>query len=99
MSDARDKRAAEIRDAIRQILRYDWNPIGFDELPLDEYDNYIGTVYRILAGSRSEEELIDFLAKTECDTIGLGEPKVKLSDYRNSLRPVAKKLLALDVKL
>jgi hypothetical protein len=99
-TDARDKRAAEIQDAIRQILRHDWNPIGFAELlPLDEYDSYIGPVYRILASNRSEKDLIDFLAKTECDTIGLGNPKGTQSNYHKRLRPIAEKLLALNVKL
>ncbi|HVU09126.1 MAG TPA: hypothetical protein VHG89_11350 [Verrucomicrobiae bacterium] len=92
MSDARDKRAAEIQDAIRQILRCDWNPIGFD-VPLDEYDSYIGSVYRILASSRSEEELIKFLDWTEQNTIGMP------NNSREKLRPIAQKLLALNVKL
>lgn len=99
MSNTRDKRAAEIQDAIQLILYYDWNPIECTDLPLDEYDSYIGPVYRILANSRSEEDLIDFLTETECNTIGLGEPKGARNDYREKLRPVAKKLLALDVKL
>jgi hypothetical protein len=99
MSDSREKRAAEIQNAIRHILYYDWNPIGFGSLPLDEYDSYIAPVYRILASSRSEKELINFLAETECDTIGLGKTKGTQSDYREKLRPIAEKLLALDVKL
>jgi hypothetical protein len=38
MTDIREKRAAEIQDSIRQVLRHDWNPIGFgDVLPEDEY--------------------------------------------------------------
>jgi hypothetical protein len=86
MADPRDKRAAEIQDSIRQILYHDWNPIGFAGLlPEDEYDSYIGPVYRILAGSRSEAELIDFLRW----------PPV--SDEK--LQTVARKLLALNVKL
>jgi hypothetical protein len=100
MSDARDKRAAEIQDAIRQILRQDWNPLGFvDHLPPDEYDSYIAPVYRILASSRTEEKLINFLDETECDTIGLGKPTGTQKDSREKLRPIAKKLLALNIKL
>jgi hypothetical protein len=99
MSDARNKRATEIQDAIQLILYYDWNPIPFGNLPLDEYDSYIAPIYRILASSRSEEKLIDFLIKTECDTIGLGEPKMAQDHYREKLRPIAKKLLKLNVKL
>ncbi len=94
MADARDKRAAEIQDSIRQILRHDWNPIGFDEvLPEDEYDSYIAPVYRILAGSRSEQELIEFLFRTERDTIGVP------CESPEQLRPVARRLLELDVSL
>lgn len=82
----REERAAEIQDSIRQILYHDWNPIGFDGLlPEDEYDSYIAPVYRILAGSRTEAELIAFL---RCPPI---------SD--DQLRRVAQQLLALNVKL
>ncbi len=84
MADPRDKRAAEIQDSIRQILYHDWNPIGFD-VPEDEYDSYIGPVYRILASSRSEAELIAFLRWPP------------MAD--DQLRTVARKLLELNVKL
>ncbi|MBN2019592.1 MAG: hypothetical protein JW749_05140 [Sedimentisphaerales bacterium] len=88
MADPRDKRAAEILDSIRQILFHDWNPYCVDKNPNleDEYDCFISPVYQILTGSRSEEELIDFL---------FSESK----GIREKLRPIAKKLLALNVKL
>jgi hypothetical protein len=90
----RDKGAAEIQDSIRQILYHDWNPIGFAGLlPEDEYDSYIGPVYRILAGTRSEAELIALLRWTESETIGVSPA----SDEQ--LRSVARKRLALNVKL
>jgi hypothetical protein len=94
MAGSRDKRAAEIQDSIRQILRHDWNPIGFDEhLPQGEYDSYIAPVYRVLVGSRSEQELIELLFRTEWDIIGLP------CKSPEQLRPVARKLLELDVRL
>ncbi len=94
MTDTREKRAAEIQDAIRQVLYHDWNPIGFgDALPADEYDSYIAPVYRILVGSRSEQELIEYLFRTERDTIGCACESPEL------LRPVARRLLELDVRL
>jgi hypothetical protein len=66
MTDSRESRAAKIQDSIRQVLYRDRNPIGFGEaLPADEYDSYIAPVYRILVGSRSEQELIEFLSSTE----------------------------------
>jgi len=60
---------------------------------VDEYDSYIAGVYRILAGSRSEEELAEFLYTTEREVIGLSVESLE------KLRPVARKLLALDVTL
>jgi len=95
MSDSRVKRAAEIQDSIRQILFQEWDPIGVSNNSklVNEYDSYIAPVYRILTGSRSEDELIDFLYRTENDTIGI------FCDVREQLRPVARKLLALDVRL
>ena len=68
MTDSRESRAAKIQDSIRQVFRHDWNPIGFgDVLPEDEYDSYIAPVYRILAGSRSEQEIIECLFRLESD--------------------------------
>jgi hypothetical protein len=93
MADPRDKRAAEIQDSIRQVLYRDWNPIGVSELPENEYDSYIAPVYRILVGSRSEQELIESLFRIERDTIGMP------CKSPEQLRSVARKLLELDVRL
>ena len=94
MTDSRESRAAKIQDSIRQILRHDWNPIGFgDVLPEGEYDNYIAPVYRILTGSRSEQELIEYLFRTERDAIGVSCESPEQS------RPIARRLLELDVRL
>jgi hypothetical protein len=94
MSDSRKSRAAKIQGSIRQVLRHDWNPIGFAEhLPEDDYDSYIAPVYRILAGSRSEQELIECLLRLESDIIGVP------CESPEQLRPVAQKLLELDVRL
>jgi hypothetical protein len=93
MTDSRD-RAAEIQDSIRQILYREWDPIGVSgTAPDDEYDSYIAPVYRILTGSRSEQVLIEFLFRTERDTIGLS------CESPEQLRPVARRLLELDVRL
>lgn len=80
---------------IRAALMSDWDPIGVAGIPeaADEYDSYIGAVYRILAGSRSEDELVEFLYHTETQTMGL------CLCTRGRVREVARKLLALDVSL
>ena len=91
----REKQALEIQDSIRQILFWEWDPIGIadEEWPEDEYDAYIAPVYRILVSSRSEDDLIEYLQKTARVTIGMpsGNPV--------ELRGVAKKLLLLNVGL
>jgi hypothetical protein len=94
MAESREKRAAEIQDAIRQILYRDWDPIGVcGAAPEDEYDSYIGGVYRILSTSRSEEALIQYLAGAFQDLLGSEERAPE------RLCSVARKLLALDVRL
>ncbi len=95
MKVSREQRAAEIQESIRQILFLDWDPIGVNNNAklADEYDSYIAPVYRILSGSRSEDELIELLFRTEHDQIGTG------CESPEQLRPVARKLLALNVAL
>ena len=95
MERSREQRAAKIQDSIRQVLFRDWDPIGVNDNPqlVDEYDSYIAPVYRILSGSRSEDDLIECLYRTEHDQIGTG------CESLEQLRPVARKLLALDVTL
>ena len=95
MDNSRDKRVAGIQGSIRQVLRDDWNPIGFP-VPEDEYDAYISPVYGILVGSRSEQELCDFLFRTARDTIGIAQDSVEHFELG---RLIARKLLELDVRL
>jgi hypothetical protein len=92
MTYSRAIRAAKIQDAIRQVLLRDWNPLGLDDsMPDDEYDAYIAPVYRILAGSRSEQELMVCLSRLARDDIGAPFASPEL------LQPIARKLLALYV--
>ena len=95
METFQSQRGREVMQLIREALMRDWDPIGVADIPeaADEYDSYIGSVYRILAGSRSEDELVEFLRHTEIETMGLGGAS------RERLREVARKLLALDVRI
>ena len=93
MTDSRESRAAKIQDSIRQVLYHDWHPIPVPDLPEDEYDSYIAPVYRVLVGSRSEQELIDCLFRLERDAIDMS------SESPEQLRPIARRLLELDVRL
>ena len=93
--DTKKQRAAEIQQSIREVLMHQWDPIGVADCITtdDEYDAYIAPVYRILVGSRSEDELIACLHFTERDVIGVAPANPE------SLRGVARVLLALNVKL
>ena len=88
MTYSREFRAAKIQDSIRQVLYRDWDPIGLPLLPADEYDDYIAPVYQILVGSRSEQELIDG-----------GVELIGFEKSPEELRPIARRLLELDIGL
>jgi hypothetical protein len=66
-------RVSAIQDSIRKILMDEWDPIGVRGVPgaVDEYDAYIGRLYGILVGSRSNTDIIDCLARIERDEIGV----------------------------
>jgi hypothetical protein len=95
MKNSKVKRATEIQDSIRQVLFLYWDPFNVNDNPKlqDEYNSYIAPIYRILVGSRSEDEPILYLYQTESQTPDMS------CDSRKRLRPVARRLLELDVKL
>jgi hypothetical protein len=88
-------RAIEILDAIREVLFKDWDPIGINDCAttVAEYDAYIAPVYRILVGSRSENDLVETFRKIEREQMGLG------ASSHEKLHSVANKLLELHVAL
>jgi len=95
MASNKHQRAHAIQESIREILLRDWDPIGINDVPeaSDEYDSYVGGVYRLLASGCSVEELINHLFIIETRTMGLFVPD------REHLKPVATKLLSLNVSL
>jgi len=89
----RESRAKEIQSEIRKVLLDDWNPIGCS-VPSDEYDTYIGGIYRLLFQGASISELAEHLATIEFRTIGLevlpeerNEVAAKLSKVNVLLKP------------
>ncbi len=89
----RSKKAIEIQESIRHILFYDWDPIGInDSFPDDEYDSYVGGIYRLLASGASEFQIIERLYQLE--TISMG-----LNGNQERLKNVAEKLMKLNVSL
>jgi hypothetical protein len=94
MTDARDRKAKEIQDAIREVLYRDWDPLNVcDAGPKDEYDSYIGAIYRVLASSPSREVVARELVKIESESMGFDQVR------EEALFPVADKLLSIDVRL
>jgi hypothetical protein len=94
MTDARDRKAKEIQDAIREVLYRDWDPLNVcDAGPKDEYDSYIGAIYRILASSPSREAVARELVRIESESMGFDQVK------EEALLRVADKLLSIDIRL
>ena len=90
----RSERAKEIQEAIRQVLLHEWDPIGVSDIPEahDEYDSYVGGIYRLLASGASEYQIIERLYNLE--TVDMGLP-----GNREGLKRVAEKLAELSVSL
>jgi hypothetical protein len=90
----RSERAKEIQEAIRQVLLHEWDPIGVSDIPeaQDEYDSYVGGIYRLLASGASEYQIIERLYNLE--TVDMGLP-----GNREGLKRVAEKLAELSVSL
>ena len=87
-------RAREVQEQIRLILLHDWDPIGVQDEPSaqDEYDSYVGGMYRLLADGASTVEVAKHLARIEGEQMGLPSS----ADVRLS---VATKLCGLNVKI
>lgn len=94
MKDPKEKRARDIMKWIHDVLWNDWDPIGVKGYgPDDEYDSYIGGIYRILSGNPTESELIDHLYRIETERLSLS------SHDKELVRPIAQKLMKIDVTL
>ena len=96
MPSKRDRKhhGTDIQDAIRQVLMQDWDPIGIKNTPecRDEYDSYIGGIYRLLARGATEEQIVEHLDRIESQQMLL--PR---SD-KTTLDPVARKLRSLELR-
>ncbi len=70
------RRGHDIQSAIRQVLLTQWDPIGVAGVPeaVDEYDGYVGPVYRLLSSSASDRELAEYLAGIQTGAMGLHDP-------------------------
>ena len=66
-------RARRYHDAIRRVLLKEWDPIGVSEImeAQDEYDPYVGAVYRMLITRKSKTDIFDYLWWLETEHMGL----------------------------
>jgi hypothetical protein len=92
---AKQARAREIQEAIAHVLLHTWDPIGVKDEPQaqDEYDSYVGGVYRLLASGATPQEVAEHLCLVETESMGLTQARP------SDLLPVAEKLCSLDVRL
>lgn len=91
----RKRRAREIQDQIHEILLRDWDPIGVADVPecQDEYDAYVGGVYRLLSEGASSEDVAMQLRHVETVWLGI------VAGTQEHLLEVARNLCALDVRM
>ena len=94
MSD-RTHRAAEIQRHINDVLLDCWDPLSVraEEGHADEYNAYVGPVYRLLASGASALAIAEHLARVEADAMGFERTDPQ------ALLPVADALLRLDIRL
>ncbi len=56
---------------LSRLLREDWNPIGVDDVPANEYAGYATRLGGLLREGISEEELARFLEEARTGAMGL----------------------------
>ena len=89
MTHYRD-RAKTYHNLIKKVLLHEWDPIGVSDIPeaQDEYDSYVGGVYKRLISRTKENDLFEYLWNIETDHMGL------TGDRQHTMN-ITKKLLDL----
>jgi hypothetical protein len=87
--DPERRKGRDMQRAIGDILLRNWDPIGIADVAEahDEYDAYVGGVYRLLASGASPKQIAEHLARVETSTLGFADTDPK------TLVPVGKKLI------
>jgi hypothetical protein len=88
--ESRERRAREIQEAIRLVLLRDWDPIGVRDVPeaQDEYDGYVGGVYRLLVSGATLSELAEHLLQIERESMRLSPRPDVLVDVSSRLKQI-----------
>src|SRR5439155_385074 len=89
---SRGRRAREIESQIAAILLHDWDPIGVADEPQarDEYDSYVGGVYRLLASGGSLADIEAHLRDIEVRMMGYDKTTREADVARANRRPKAR---------
>ena len=89
----KDKRVARIWKEIDEMLWNSWDPIGVNdaEAARDEYQGYIGGVFRLLEDGAAEQQIAKHLNQIETDNMGLTGDLLRCGE-------VARKLLQINLK-
>jgi len=89
-----NRHASIIQESIRKILVEEWDPIGIEGIreAIDEYDAYIGPLYRMLVDGGTVDEIKNFLADIE-------RSKINIVTSDETRRHVADDLLRLQAEL
>lgn len=94
-------RAKRYHEAIRKAFLTEWDPIGVREIreAQDEYDGYVGSVYKLLIQRSPVSKIFDYLWWLETEQMGLAgdrpttqrfaERLARLPDEIESLPPGA----------
>jgi hypothetical protein len=70
------RKGRDIQSAIADVLLAQWDPIGVAGVPeaADEYDAYVGPIYRLLSSSATDKRLAEYLADIQANAMGLSDP-------------------------
>jgi len=76
--------------AIRYVLMDVWDPIGVKNEPnaQDEYDGYLGGVYKLLVSGVSDEQIQDHLWRIVTERMGLRAKKSDMAKTVRTLRQI-----------
>ena len=89
--NASSDRARQIQRHIADLLRRNWDPLGVADHPetSEEYDSYVGGVYKLLTTGASAKQVAEHLVRIETAMLGYEDTKA------STLVPIAKKLLKI----
>lgn len=66
-----DERQTEIYNKIDDLLYYEWNPIGIDDLPREEYQSYTSDIFSLKIHSANKIKIAEQLFHIATATMGL----------------------------